>query len=255
MIWFLLIIASLFTFYVGLVYPLLSYRRYQIFLREIVLDPTARSHYYRRNMLNKWPWLIVIGIILLFGFGQPSMLGLRAPYPWGPTLWLLAELVIVLPIAHVLQLRIIAKRPRTKLLSLVLAVREMLPHTASERLLWILVSFTAGICEEIVYRGFLPLYFLQLGSFFGLQVSYLVVVILSTLLFGLAHLYQGWKGVLATSIIGAMFAYLYFYTGSLILPIAFHILIDARIVLLAPALLKRSRTNRNEAVTLRACWH
>lgn len=240
MIWVSLIIASLFTLYVGLVLPLLGRRRYQAFLREIAVDPTARSRYYRRRLIiNKWLWLVVISILLLFGFAPISTLGLQAPASWGPTLWLLAEVVILLPIIHVVQLRTIAKKRRTGLLQLILAIKELLPHTSHERLLWILASITAGICEEIVFRGFLPLYFLHLGTFFGFQVSYLTAVILSTVLFGFAHLYQGWKGVLATGLLGALFAYLYAYTGSLILPIIIHILIDARFVFFASAILKR----------------
>jgi hypothetical protein len=58
---------------------------------------------------------------------------------------------------------------------------------------------------------------------------------------GFSHIYQGWKGVLRTGLVGALLAYLYFFTGSLILPMVCHILIDARIVFFAPVLLKLDR--------------
>jgi membrane protease YdiL (CAAX protease family) len=136
--------------------------------------------------------------------------------------------------------RRIAKTQRPGMARLLLKVKELLPHTPQERRLWLLVSITAGVCEEIVFRGFLPWYFLTLGTFFGLQSSLLVALVLSSILFGFAHIYQGWKGVVGTGLLGALFAYLYVTTGSLILPIALHILADARIVFLAPTLVELS---------------
>lgn len=243
-----LLLASLFTLYIGFVYPFIGYRNYQILLRKVAVDPAARSRFYRLNMVNKWLWLIVIGIILLLGSVPLSTLGLQAPASWESTLWPLAEIVIILPIASLVQVRIIAKKRRDGLLQHLFAIKEFLPHTSQERLLWLFVSITAGICEEIIFRGFLPWYFLYLGPFLGFQISYLAAVLLSTILFGCVHLYQGWKGVLMTALAGGVLVCIYAYTGSLILPIVVHILIDVRIILLAPTILKPHKQNEIEQV-------
>jgi membrane protease YdiL (CAAX protease family) len=170
--------------------------------------------------------------MLLLDSAPLSVLGLRVPDNVGTTFWLTVEIVVLLPIMLVVILFRIAKTQRPGLAALLLEVKELLPHTSYERWLWLLVSITAGICEEIVFRGFLLSYFVRLeGSLF-------VAILFSSILFGFAHVYQGWKGVLGTGVMGAVLAYLYVSTGSLILPIVCHIFLDARIVFLAPALLK-----------------
>lgn len=233
-----LIVASLFAVYVTLVRPLLSRRRYQKFLREVAANPALRTRYYLKILVEQWLWLVVIGVILLLGSVVPSTLGLRAPDDWGYTLLLIVEVMIVVPIALFVMVRRIAKTQKPGLAKLLLAVKELLPHTSRERFLWLLVSVTAGTCEEVVFRGFLLWYFLTLGAFLQLQISVLVALVLTTILFGFGHIYQGWKGVLGTGLVGALLAYLYVSTGSLLLPIVCHVLIDARIVFLAPVLLK-----------------
>ena len=65
------------------------------------------------------------------------------------------------------------------------AVRFMLPLTAAEKAMWILLSLTAGICEEAVFRGYLQ------QQFRGWSRSAAFAIILQALLFGAVHAYQG----------------------------------------------------------------
>jgi membrane protease YdiL (CAAX protease family) len=235
-----MILATLFVLYIGIVRPLLRRRSYQKFRREVVTNPALRSQYYLRMLVEPWLWLVVIYIILRITSAPLSVIGLGTPHDWGLTLWLIVEiLVLTLIVVAIIRYRI-AKTHRPGLATLLLKVKDLLPHTAYERRLWILVSITAGIWEEVVFRGFLITYFLAFGTFFGL----LAAVILSSILFGFAHIYQGWKGVLVTGVLGAILASVYVSTGSLIVPIVCHILIDARIVFLAPALLKLDQEAR-----------
>lgn len=53
-----------------------------------------------------------------------------------------------------------------------------------------MVCITAGICEEVVYRGFLMQYFHTLP--FHLSLAWAMVA--SSVIFGIAHLYQGVAG-------------------------------------------------------------
>ncbi|MEH7379023.1 CPBP family intramembrane glutamic endopeptidase [Bacillus sp. JJ1533] len=99
----------------------------------------------------------------------------------------------------------------------------MLPVTDKEKKIWNYVSLTAGITEEIIYRGFL---IFALGYFFpGLSIG--LVIILSSLMFGMAHTYQGFlTGVIRTTIFGLLFSILYIGIGSILPLIVFHFLID-----------------------------
>jgi membrane protease YdiL (CAAX protease family) len=97
----------------------------------------------------------------------------------------------------------------------------LLPVTTHERLVWVAVAASAGICEEIVFRGWL---LATLHSPVGLAGTTLVLV--AAVIFGLAHAYQRVAGMVLTAFAGALFCVLYVKTGSLLVPILLHILID-----------------------------
>jgi uncharacterized protein len=107
----------------------------------------------------------------------------------------------------------------------------MMPVTSSERLWWALVSVTAGVCEELLFRGFLLQYLrghLYGGPALGLTLAWL----LSSLAFGFGHLYQGSTGVMRTMIAGLMLGLLAILTGNLLLPIVVHCTLDLQILLM-----------------------
>jgi len=103
----------------------------------------------------------------------------------------------------------------------------MLPVTTRERLLFAAVALSAGICEEIVFRGWL---LAALHGQLGLQGGWLILIAAG--IFGLAHAYQKVSGVALTGLLGAVFCLLYIVTGSLLLPIILHVFIDIRFALL-----------------------
>ncbi len=123
------------------------------------------------------------------------------------------------------------ERRRRNLPELLRAVSVILPRTRRERNGWALVSVTAGVCEEIIYRGFL---FLYLGALWpGLDGTALVLV--AALVFGAGHLYQGAAGFMATSAVGIVLGGIFLLTGSLWLPILIHALVDLRILWIGPS--------------------
>lgn len=81
---------------------------------------------------------------------------------------------------------------------------------------------TPGVTEEIIYRGFLIFAF----AFLFPHLSIWLIILLASLLFGLAHTYQGLiTGVLRTTIFGMLFSILYIALGSILPLIVFHFLI------------------------------
>ncbi|THG89220.1 hypothetical protein AJ85_19105 [Alkalihalobacillus alcalophilus ATCC 27647 = CGMCC 1.3604] len=108
------------------------------------------------------------------------------------------------------------------------SIQFLLPSTFGERVLFLLVAVTAGVCEEIIFRGVMLYYF----SHFPIEVPIIFIGVISSLLFGIVHLYQGLKGVLLTAYLGAVFFFLFVLTGSLWIPILLHILVDAKFVFL-----------------------
>lgn len=81
------------------------------------------------------------------------------------------------------------------------------------------LSVTAGVVEELLYRGFA---LWALAQWMPLWAA----VLLSSAAFGLAHSYQGTSGMLRTGAIGLLFAVLFLASGSIWLPMLFHALFD-----------------------------
>ena len=89
------------------------------------------------------------------------------------------------------------------------AVKALLPRTQVEMVAWVCLSVTAGFCEEFIFRGYLQRQFLALTG----KVE--LAVVFQALIFGIAHLYQGWKGALTITIYGALFGALAAWRKSL----------------------------------------
>lgn len=106
----------------------------------------------------------------------------------------------------------------------------MLPVTKAERRWAAGVAITAGIAEELVFRGlFLALAIGLLG------LSPLPAAVCVSAVFALAHIYQGVQGVLVTAILGGLLAALVLGAESLLPAMALHVLIDVRSLLLTRA--------------------
>ena len=73
------------------------------------------------------------------------------------------------------------------------------PTGIIEIVFWVLLSISAGICEEIVFRGYLQQQFQSVTRSIG------AAVILQGVVFGLAHTYQGWKQVIVIVALGILY--------------------------------------------------
>jgi membrane protease YdiL (CAAX protease family) len=108
------------------------------------------------------------------------------------------------------------------------------PTSDRQRALFWIVPFTVGICEEIIFRGYLYHYFQSTPYSLSALLSFLLV----TVIFGLGHFQQGLSGIVLTTLLGYFLGFLYFLTGNLLLPIFLHIIFDAKILLISSTLSK-----------------
>lgn len=110
-------------------------------------------------------------------------------------------------------------------------VSNLIPRTKREKRWFFATSLAAGICEEMVFRGFL---LFLLGLVFSAISPYLLVIMIGVL-FGSAHFYQGMQGICKTAAIGMLFGFLYVCTDSLYPCILLHFLFDVSSVYLYPS--------------------
>ncbi|WP_029433682.1 CPBP family intramembrane glutamic endopeptidase [Blastococcus sp. URHD0036] len=209
------------------------HRRFEGRLRT---DAGARRSFYLRLLILEWGLAL---LALVIWWSAPDVdaaaVGLAWPDGWpGPVAGGLALLVVVFVVASTRALRggVLHELPAPAADAAagrhaelpVHATLALLPRTRSERRLFTVVGLTAGICEEWLYRGF----FLAVVTAIAGDLPDLALVAVAAVAFGLAHAYQGVGGVLTTAVLGAVMAALYLDTGSLLLPVLLHALIDLR---------------------------
>ena len=112
-------------------------------------------------------------------------------------------------------------------------IQAMLPRNRQELVLTGLMSINAGVVEELLMRLALP------ALLFGATGNAALAIVLSILLFGALHVYQGVWGVLGTTVIGAVMMALYLVTGSILVPMDVHACIDLRSLVVIPVLVYR----------------
>ena len=88
-------------------------------------------------------------------------------------------------------------------------VRGLFPNGPIEDALWVMLSLTGGICEEIFFRGYLQ------RQFTALTKSTAAGLILQGVVFGASHGYQGWKFMCNIAVYGCLFGLLAYWRHSL----------------------------------------
>jgi len=182
--------------------------------------PGARLRGYRRGLIGQW--LFAAGAIGIWvSYHRPwSALRLVVPHGWrlalSITLIAASVALLVIQLWSVLRLpqeRRVAARPRLG------GVAFLLPHTLQEAQWFVLLSVTAGYCEELLYRGYLVWFFAPWLGDIG-AMAFVVAI------FGVSHAYQGRKGAVRATLAGAVMAGIVLGTGSLIPAMIVHALID-----------------------------
>ena len=98
-------------------------------------------------------------------------------------------------------------------------LRQLLPRTAHERRVFGLLSVAAGFGEELAYRGYAIGVLAPITGGTGAAV-------LTSVVFGVVHAYQGPLGILRTGLMGGVLAWGFLVSGSLWPAIIAHVSID-----------------------------
>ncbi len=100
-----------------------------------------------------------------------------------------------------------------------MAVR-LFPRSAAETMLFTILAVTAGICEEFIFRGFV------IAALFRAGLPTWAAVLVSSLMFGVAHLYQGKGGSAGTGMLGILFASVRIAYHSIFPVVVWHAVLD-----------------------------
>lgn len=183
--------------------------------------PDARLRLY--GVIAASEWLLTLAVVALWWWAGRAWTPLGLVAPKGVRLAIGAALVALLAWRMLAQSRAIARLAPEKLAAyarrLPAGIDLISPHTPAEERAFGALSVTAGICEELIARGYLM-------WFIGAWTGPWIAAVLSSALFGLGHAYQGRSGVIKTGAVGLVMALVYLGTGSLLPGMALHALID-----------------------------
>jgi membrane protease YdiL (CAAX protease family) len=205
------------------VQPFAGRRRYRLLIERLFHDPSARLHHYRRGIAFEWAGAALVGLLALLAHSR-----LRSLWPPGEHPGVAAQIpALAVAVVAITAVYRFGGQPARRALAVQLRpVAALLPRTPSERRWFALLAVTAGICEELLYRGF----GLAALRWVASDVRTPALILISGAAFGFAHLYQGRLGVTLTGVLGAYLAWIVIATGSLVPVMLLHALLDLRIL-------------------------
>ncbi len=212
--------ALLLLLLMGVILPLVGIWDFHRLLRWVEEGRTdARTKTYKWIFVMEWGLVLIVGGWWLWAGRGLAPLGLvptAAGWQWlAIGLGIAATGFVIWQMFSVMGNSEELDKARQQMGSL----SGLAPQTDHEGRLFVLVSITAGVCEEIMYRGVLMA---ALTPLVGLWPA----VALSSAIFGLGHAYQGLAGIGKTALIGVVMALLTVFSGSLFVAIVLHAVVD-----------------------------
>jgi uncharacterized protein len=215
-------------------------------LRELLAKPrvgaSERFTLYASTIAFQWVAAGVVGWRAWAHGFHFVQLGLAVNNRWrvGVVSILGAGLIATL---HWLNLRRMGQRGPKVPETLKALAERVLPQSSKELFPFLALAVTAGICEEFIYRGFAMAVFTRAG------LPGWAVVLVSSVLFGLAHLYQGRGGFLGTMILGTLFGVARVGYDSIVPVVLWHIAVDVVAGVAGPRYLTHPSVSVVESVT------
>jgi len=121
---------------------------------------------------------------------------------------------------------------------------RLLPLKPVEFRAYCALALTAGVCEEFLYRGFAMAALTRAG------LAMWMVVVLTSILFGLAHAYQGRGGMIGTGLLGLIFAVSRLFFSSLGPAMVWHAAVDVTAGVAGPRFLLQQRPDGELGATV-----
>ncbi|MGH9432029.1 MAG: CPBP family intramembrane glutamic endopeptidase [Terriglobia bacterium] len=203
----------LFTFVLAIAFPVADYLLYFRLKSKLKL--------YAWNICAEWALVAAcVWVIHSKGF-RLADLGERLGSPTRTLVvsGLLIAIFAALTLASKKQTR---KASVAQLSKAVGRAKRILPLNGTDRAVFVAVALTAGVCEEFLYRGWLlNLIGYALGSVWA-------GLVLSSIVFGAAHAYQGRSAIIGASVLGIVFGAVFILSGSLLPGQILHAAIDLK---------------------------
>lgn len=217
-----------------------GYRRLRLASPEE--QPRVRLSLYRQAVVLQWGLSAVAVAVWIVQRRLWATLGLEPVLSAGLLGVSLGLAVIVLVVQRQRQAALASDEALAQIRSRMGHLERMLPSSPEELRWFYRLSVTAGVCEELLYRGYMMWYLAHWTGLFQAAG-------IASLIFGVGHAYQGWRGVLGTTLLGAFLAGVFIVTGSLYAPMLVHALMDIHSGHLSYVAFRRGRELRDEGAS------
>jgi len=196
-----------------LLYPLVDY------INEKYKSKNKSIEYIKISSLL---WIITFFLAYIYFIEELSVVNLDyvVEINWQNILAITLILIAVTYLVLLIKNIILNEKLRLEVVSKFEPFIDIMPVTKKQVLVFtLLLSVTAGICEELIFRAYL-------FNLIDAHTGTIGAILLSSLIFGIWHVYLGWQEVLRTSIMGGILCGVYIFSGNIIIPIILHIFID-----------------------------
>jgi membrane protease YdiL (CAAX protease family) len=172
-------------------------------------------------LLAAWPF-VPLALQDIRGWGPLA----EVPYGTATATWILAGFGVAVIVGMVLPILLL--RARVEEIPAIGDIKALLPRERGELKFGAGLALTAGVVEELLFRLALP------AAIFGVTGSGILAFGVAAVVFGLLHVYQGTQGILFAFLLGLVFTALYVLSGTILVPMVLHALVDLRSLILIP---------------------
>lgn len=201
---------------IGIVYPWYIGLTYEKVNEKIKLNSAWRMVDYKKTIFIFWLLAFLVLGNHAFSDGSKVPLGLS----FNPSIIAAIISILIIGIVVFLFTRLKVSRENAP------AIREKmkgayqyLPKNKRELRWFVFLSVSAGVCEELIFRGFLV-------GFLTQQVNSWIAVVAANLVFAFTHIGSGKQNLFSSFVLGLIFSGIYYFTGSLLPAILLHTAID-----------------------------
>ncbi|MEQ8584327.1 MAG: CPBP family intramembrane glutamic endopeptidase [Marinoscillum sp.] len=199
---------------IGIIYPTYFLLTYQKTNNRINRDDKFRLTDYKETIAIFWGLTTLIFLNYLITQLPPLNL-----YPNFTTAGII--LLILVLVFSVIQYKSSNVTPdnRDIIKGKMKDIYHYLPKTRREFNWFIMLSISAGICEELIFRVFL-------FEFLKENAGLLIAFVLVNISFAITHVGMGKRNVIGSLILGLLFSAIYYYTENIWIAVLLHIAID-----------------------------
>jgi len=205
--------------FLGIVVPWRGAIRLKKLLALPFVSTKEKLVLYGSTIAGQW---VITGFVAWRALARglsPGSLGLTR-HDGANTIFGTVAFALIVGSLHWLNLRRIGKLPGKAPEHMRLLARQILPTNSVELAPYFVLAVTAGVCEEFLYRGF------AMSALSRAGLPAWAVVVLTSALFGLAHVYQGRGGTLGTFVMGILFGVIRLAYDTLLPVMLIHVVVD-----------------------------